>query len=319
MSTSERDVGTGSGPVNEVFNAALAAPGGFSGAIDELDYALLMPEMPSSQRPATGEDHISKLLKRVNEDPPFDKPELVTVTGVFYPAVLLTPGLWDRPDPGEGAKPIQWRTPLQDWLFSGFEQWAPSWDLNTSDGDDHPFFGQLGHEDEAFSLLVIVTGPKAGRLREKLLAADEMVCNVELTGVLIHRSQAGAILPPRMRDWEKKFDYCLLVDLAQEHRIDRVDVADPYSGYLWECVAPKQWMQGKDVPDLRDSFFVWEHTDFANPESRAYGLDTLEHKHTYIAERFGELELVQKSAPIVPGDPLLSTKSFYGVVERGPA
>ena len=44
------------------------------------------------------------------------------------------------------------------------------------------FFGQLGHEDEAFSLFVKVTGPRAGRLREKLLAADEMVCNVELTG-----------------------------------------------------------------------------------------------------------------------------------------
>jgi hypothetical protein len=316
MNASHGDLGMGGDGIDVVLTSSLRAAS-FSGVVDELTDALLMPELPPSHQPATEEDHISKLLERLNEEPSFDKPEPVTVTGVFYPAVLLTPGIWDRPDAGEGAKPIEWRTPLQNWLYSGFEQWAPSWDLNTSDGDDQPFFGQLGHEDEAFSLLVIVTGAKAGRLRETLLAADEMVCNVELTGALIHRSHASANLPTRMEDWGKTFDYCLRVDLSQDHQIARAGVADPYSGYLWECVAPKQWVRDKDVPELTDSFFVWEHTDFASPESRAYGLDTLEHKHAYIEERFGELELVQKSAPIVPGEPVLATESFYAVVEHG--
>jgi hypothetical protein len=314
MNASQGDLG-----MDVVFKSAVRVTTGFSPEVDELDDALFRrPELRPSHLPATDEDHISKLLERLNEEPWFDKPEAVTVTGVFYPAVLLTPGIWDRPDAGEGAKPIEWRTPLQNWLYSGFEQWAPSWDLNTSNGDDQPFFGQLGHEDEAFSLFVNVTGPGAGRLREKLLAADEMVCNVKLTGALIPRSHAGANLPTRAEDWGKSFDYCLLVDLARDHRIERSGDADPYSGYLWECVAPKQWVRGKDVPELTDAFFVWEHTDFASPDSRAYGLDTLVHKHTYIEERFGELELVQKSAPIVPGDPVLDTKPFYAVVEGGP-
>lgn len=309
----------GDSSIPQLLTAHLRAQASFAPGMSRLAEELWVSELSRGPQPAPGTDHISKLLERLSEGPSLEKPELVTVTGVFYPAMLLTPGIWDRPEPGEGADPIEWRTPLQDWLFSGFEQWAPSWDLNTSDDEDQPFFGQLGHEDEAFSLLVIVTGAKAGRLREKLLAADEMVCNVELTGALIHRSHARAKLPPRMAQWGKTFDYCLRVDLAQGHEIDRDGVADPYSGYLWECVAPKQWVQDKDVPELTDSFFVWEHTDFASPESRAYGLDTLKHKHAYIEERFGELELVQKSAPVVPGEPVLGTESFYAVVERGPA
>jgi hypothetical protein len=315
--------------VNDVLTAHLRAPASFSPALKSAGFSLTLkrladeirvPELARGPRPVGVEDHISELLARLKKGPVLDSPELITVRGVFYPAVLMTPGIWDRPDPGEGTAEIQWRTPLQDWLFSGFEEWAPSWDLNTPDGHtDRPLFGQLGHEDEAFSLLVLVTGPGAGLLREKLLGAAEMVCNVELRCWLIHRSHAGAMVPRRMRTWGKTFDYCLLVDLTQGHRIERYDADEPYSGYLWECVAPKEWLGGKGVPELVDSFFVWEHTDFASPQARDYGLDALAHKHAYIEERFGELELIQKSAPIVPGKSLLATESFYAVVEHGPA
>jgi len=319
MSASQTEAGTSGDRLDEFLGQTLSTRRGFAGVMDDLDQRLRIPELPQSPQPATGTDHISRLFERVNEGPSLARPELVTVAGVFYPAVLLTPGIRAGTGLGEGAEPIDWRTPLQSWLFSGFSEWAPSWDLNASDGDDQPFFGQLGYEDEAYSLFVVITGPGAGRLRQKLLAADEMVCNVELSGALIHRSHYEANLPPGIKDLEKKFDYCLGVDLSKGHRIERAGVADPYSGYLWECVAPKQWVQGKDVPELTDSFFVWEHTDFASPESRAYGLDTLNHKHAYIEERFGELALVQKSAPIVPGEPVLGTESFYAVIERGPA
>jgi hypothetical protein len=304
--------------VNDVFKAHLLAPAGFSPALKRLGEELWVPELSRGPRPVSAKEHVSELLARLKKGPVLESPELISVNGVFYPAVLLTPGIWDRPEAGEGAPPIDWRTPLQDWLFSGFEEWAPSWDLNTSDGDaDRPFFGQLGHEDEAFSLLVLITGPDAGLIREKLLAEGEMVCNVELTCSLIHRSHARAMVPRRMRTWGKTFDYCLHVDLAQEHRIERAGVNDPYSGYLWECVAPNEWLQGKDTPELIDSFFIWEHTDFASPDAREYGLDTLAHKHEYVEQRFGELGLIQKSAPIVPGRPLLATESFYAVVETG--
>jgi hypothetical protein len=305
--------------VNEVFNAHLRAPAGFSPALKRLADELWVPELSRGPRPVEAEEHVSELLARLKKGPVLESPELITVSGVFYPAVLMTPGIWDRPESGEGASQVRWRTPLQDWLFSGFEEWAPSWDINMREGDaDRPFFGQLGHEDEAFSLLVVITGPKAGLVREKLLGDAEMVCNVELTCWLIHRSHARAMVPRRMRTWGKTFDYCLLVDLTQGHRIERDDANDPYSGYLWECVAPKEWFRGKDVPELVDSFFVWEHTDFASPLARDYGLDALAHKQAYIEERFGELELVQKSAPIVPGQPLLATERFYTVIENGP-
>ena len=307
-------------PVTDVFKSAGArASRGFAPRMSRLREQMWATQLSRDPPPAPEEEHISKLLERLGEEPSADRPEPVTVTGVFYPAMLLTPGIWDRPDSGDGAKPLAWRTPLQAWLFSGFEQWAPSWDLNTSTTDDQTFLGQIGHEDEAFSLLVEVAGPTAGRLRETLLRPDEMVCNVELTGALINRREEREKLPARMAEWGKNFEYCLVVDLTQDqHKIERSGDADPYSGYLWECVAPKNWFEDKDVPDVTDSFFVWEHTDFAEPESRAYGLDTLAHKHAYIEDRFGELQLVQKSAPIVPGDPLLSTESFYEVIELLP-
>ena len=306
--------------LNDVLNAHLRAPAGFSPALKRLADELWVPELSRGPRTVDAEEHVSELLARLKKGPVLESPELITVRGVFYPAVLMTPGIWDRPDAAEGVAPIRWRTPLQDWLFSGFEEWAPSWDINTRGGDaDRPFFGQLGHDDEAFSLLVVITGPNAGLVRDTLLGDAEMVCNVELTCWLIHRSHARAMVPRRMRTWGKTFDYCLHVDLTQGHRIERDGADDPYSGYLWECVAPREWFRGKDVPELVDSFFVWEHTDFASPLARDYGLDALAHKHDYIEQRFGDLEVVQKSAPLVPGKPLLATEPFYTVIEHGPA
>jgi hypothetical protein len=295
-------------------------PTGFSPALDSLFEDLFNPGLARGPRHVDVEDHVSGLLAWLEEQPSLESPKLVTVRGVFYPAVLMTPGLWERSDAGEGGPEIQWRTPLQDWLFSGFEQWAPSWNLNASvqDNADRPSFAQIGHEDEAFSLLVVVTGPEAGAIPQKLLQSDEMVCNVEITGGLIYRGHLRDAMPARMRTWGKKFDYCLLVDLSKDdNAIERTGAADPYSGYLWECVAPKEWLRGKDTPEIVDSFFVWEHTDFASGPAREYGLEALAHKHAYIERHFGELELIQKSGPVVPGEPTLATESFYSVLERG--
>jgi hypothetical protein len=265
------------------------------------------------------QNHVSELRARLEKQPIPAAPELVTVRGVFYPAVLMTPGIWDRPESGEAAPSTEWRSALQNWLFSGFEEWAPSWDINVSsdDGNGGPIFGQLGHGDEAFSLLVAVTGTDAGKLRDELIGEGEMACSVELQCSLVHRRHARATVPKRMRTWGKTFDYCLLVNLDEGHRIERIDAAEPYSGYLWECVSPREWLGEKEVPDLIDVFFIWEHADFTRQEARDYGLDALAHKHAYIERRFGDLALVQKSAPIVPGTPLLATESFYGLVGHG--
>jgi hypothetical protein len=204
---------------------------------------------------------------------------------------------------------------LQEWLFSGFVEWAPSWDLNTKGaaGRERPFLGQLGHTDEAFSLLVAITGEDADSLRGRLLGEDEMVCNVDVTGTLLHRRHAGPI-KQEMRPWGKTFDYCLRVDLAEEgHRIERTEEEDAYSGYLWQCVAPREWVTG--TPAIRDVFFLWEHTDLASPSARDYGVAALAQKYSYVEERFGELVVVQKSAEALPGEPLLETDSFFSMIE----
>ena len=262
---------------------------------------------------------VDELRKRLDESPILERPELVKVRGVFYPAVLLTPGLWERPDADEDeGSSIDWRTPLQRWLFSGFEEWAPSWDITTSDGDaNRPLFGQLGHGDVAFSLLVVVIGEGAAALRGDLVEPGDMVASAELTCWLVHRHHARAGVPKAMQRWEKTFDYCLLVDLEEGHTIERAGAAGRYSGYLWECVCPEHWLVGKHTPNVEDCFFVWEHTDFATPEAREYGLDALAHKRAYVEHREGSLALVQKSNPLLEGEPLLETRSFYALVEQG--
>jgi hypothetical protein len=290
----------------------------FNGHLDHIsqklwEYAISRPTTRAKDRT------VASLRERLAKGPILDRAERVSVGGVFYPAVLMTPGLWDRAEAGEAAAPIPWRTPLQEWLFAGFEEWAPSWDINTTSGADaeRPLLGQLGHDDEAFSLLVVVKGPGAGNVRDELLAEGEMVCNVELRGSLVHRRQARAALSPRARRWGKTFDYCLVVDLERGDSIERTETTDPYSGYLWECVSPREWLGEKDVPDLIDAFFIWEHTDFANPDAREYGMDALVQKRRYVERRFGELALIQKSAPIVPGDPLLAIESFQTLIQHG--
>ena len=58
------------------------------------------------------------------------KTQFLTVTGHFFPSALLSFGWWDRVNRSLETD-IKWKDPiLQRWLFSGFEQWAPSWDLN---------------------------------------------------------------------------------------------------------------------------------------------------------------------------------------------
>jgi hypothetical protein len=310
---SEPRIGGGT-PVDAVFSEHLSH-------MNEL-WAFELSRGPAPSEALNGAvEHVADLRARLEKGPILESPEHVRVAGVFYPAVLLTPGIWERPDSGEGAQPIAWRTPLQDWLFSGFEEWAPSWDINAAadGGSELPLYGQLGSEDEAFSLLVVVIGPSAGRARNDLLGEGEMVCNVELTCTVVHRRHARARVPRRMRSWGKTFDYCLLVDLEQGHRIERADAREPYSGYLWECVSPKEWLGDREVPDLVDAFFIWEHTDFASPDARDYGLDALRQKHAYVEQRFGELELIQKSAPIVPGRPRLASESFHALVTGGAA
>lgn len=71
---------------------------------------------------------------------------------------------------------------------------------------------------------------------------------------------------------------------------------------------------GETPPELKNTFFVWEHTDFTKPDAVAYNLDSLARKTGYIESKFGKLALLQKSSHLVSGEPYYSVESFYGFV-----
>jgi len=58
----------------------------------------------------------------------FDDPPVARVQGTFAPVLLLYPGWWER-EPEVKRPEIAWRDELQEWLFYGFQEWGPSWDL----------------------------------------------------------------------------------------------------------------------------------------------------------------------------------------------
>ena len=125
-------------------------------------------------------------------------------------------------------------------------------------------------------------------------------------------------VPARMQTWGKTFDYCLLVDLDAGRRIERRRaLREPYSGYLWECVSPRDVARRQGGAGLVDAFFVWEHTDFASPGGARLRARGAAAEARYVEQRFGELELIQKSAPIVPGVPRLASESFLDLAAHG--
>ena len=87
-----------------------------------------------------------------------------------------------------------------------------------------------------------------------------------------------------------------------------------YSGYLWKCVAPLSWMENSRDLHLNQAYFLWEHTNFARQEAVAYNLDSLAHKEEYLRARHGDLVLIQKSSPLVPGKPEWSHEEIYDLL-----
>lgn len=101
------------------------------------------------------------------------QPRTVSVRGLLYPSALLVSGWWEsRMQKIEGAK---WHNGLQEWLFSGFHSWGPSWDFTwdferpENQANKPAFVAQLGEGDEANSIPVIIPADKAEKLTEKFL------------------------------------------------------------------------------------------------------------------------------------------------------
>jgi hypothetical protein len=252
------------------------------------------------------------------------EPIQITVRGTLFPCALLRSGWWDLRNNKEDAPQIKWKGgEIQQWLFHGFELWGPSWDFswdldNWEDAQKRPFFiAQLGDGDEANSLPVLIPREKARKLRERLKSWGGVEANV--SGILGHRQDFSKAFDPNLLTlFGGLLDYCLWLDQERsDHGIDAlIDSTAIYSGYLWKCVSPKQWLRNGRIPRLDDVFFVWEHANWASQDAVAFSLEALEKKEEYIRKRFGDLTLVQKSSWLVPGAPEWEQRQIYDVLLR---
>lgn len=244
----------------------------------------------------------------------------ITAQGMFFPCILLSSGWWQKG--GKTSKPsIAWRDPVQEWLFRGFDEWAPSLDISLhAQPDAGPYlFAQLGAGDEAQSLLVIIPGEKAKEVRG-YVASEGLTFAAQVTGRLTNRQHLPPALRQKLPRWGNAFDSCIQLDEDnKDHTVIPLSRAllTPYSGYLWQCVAPKALVQGKQLPELNEVYFVWEHTEFTQPDAVKYNLDSLLHKVEYLRSIHGDLVLLQKSSALVPGEPLYSSGVFSGAVLSG--
>jgi hypothetical protein len=243
---------------------------------------------------------------------------LIRVRGTLFPAALLTEGWWERKQLEAGSLTIEWANPLQQWLFRGFDLWAPSWDVCWGATDPNEpakryHIAQLTEGDEADSLPVIIGPRNAEELRAEFQdswGGFEAV----VVGRLGHRFHFDKVLPKNVK--RDPHDYYISVeDDNRRHKITRLKGVrtDLYSGYLWKLVAPEEWVKNEPMLGLNQVYFVWEHTNFVAKEAVQYNLEGLEHKERLIARQHpgSKLILLQKSHEIVPGEPAWPMEKFY--------
>ena len=269
---------------------------------------------------------IKDLRERLQKVGTLQKPELIRVRGTLFPAALLTAGWWERKKT-ESKLNIAWRNPLQQWLFQGFDLWAPSWDISWDFEGRRPEMNpycvaQLTDGDEADSLPVIVPAVKARKLRDEFRDSWGGF-EVEVQGLLGHRYAFEEKVPKGVKGEPLDY-YVALEDDNKKHKISLLAAkTELYSGYLWKCIAPKEWMEGEKLLALDQVYFVWEHTNFAAKDAVAYNLDGLAHKEGLIAKMHpgSDLVLLQKSHSAVPGVPVWDVQDFYRLLlgEKGEA
>lgn len=272
------------------------------------------------------------------------KPRPVNIDGVLQPYALMHSGWWETEDEdGKSSGKKSGVRGLREWLLFGLQEWAPSWGYawsmsESGAGVNRPFhLGQIADEmcDEAESIPVYIPADKAAQLTAEFLENPGGL-NVTLTGIIVHRKHfcplSLAIDHPEKcmtceqgpeclvdQNFGGALDYCIVVDANEpSHGIVIKGPAEFYSGYLWTCLVPKNIVSDVSQASKNDSFFVWEHTNFADPEAVAFNLDSLERKRTYLEAKHGPMYLVQKSSVLVPGTPEVASDIFYQRLLRGP-
>jgi TIR domain-containing protein len=247
-------------------------------------------------------------------------PVKITINGTLFPCALLSSGWWDKHAETKNRQ-IKWRDELQQWLFHGFDEWGPSWDFtwdfdNKAKNRKRPYFvAQIGDGDEANSIPVLLTASKARKLRDQFREHWGGM-EASATGVLGHRRHFVKHVAPGALDlFGGLLDYCLFIDdEKKDHKVEPgQDDTSIYSGYLWKCVAPKEFYRDRNLR-LNDVYFIWEHVNFASDDALKYGLDAIARKEELIERRRGKLVLVQKSSSFVSGTPALSPDAVYRIL-----
>jgi hypothetical protein len=249
-------------------------------------------------------------------------PTLVHVSGVFAPSILLTVAWWERRRSSASPR-MSWRDPVQEWLFTGFDLWGPSWDLSLASelesGQMTHLLGQLGSADEADSIPIVIHQRKAQDIRDTI-GPQRVVFQAEVTGLLVPASQLSPSEVGRLTPLERapanaggRTEYCLLLrDDDQEHDI-LLSSRRPklYSAYLWQCWGPTP--TADNPPRLSDVYFVWEHANLSDRECIDFHLDALEHKVKQLGPRFPQdAVLLQKShSSLIKDTPAMSATDFY--------
>jgi hypothetical protein len=252
------------------------------------------------------------------------EPKLISVQDTFFPCILLSTGWWERSSSVGRIQP-RFKDEVQEWLFKGFDLWAPSWDLSlaaaSETGAPTHLVGQIGSGDEADSLPVIVARGKAAGVLG--LLGDDAVMSATVTGLLKHVSHYSpeervALVGGSASDQDDLADvsnYCIVVeDDERTHDVARRStLPELYSGYLWQCWGPRASLERG--PRLDEVYFIWEHTNFNSTDALKYNLDALRYKVGQLTQRIADPILMQKShSRIVPDTPQLSTHKFYDLL-----
>jgi hypothetical protein len=261
------------------------------------------------------------------------KQETVQVRGVFYPGVLLSRGWWERcgNNSANVCTRVRHKGGVHEWLQHGFEEWGPSWEcsLERSEHTENYLLGQIGCEDEANSILLVVQRAKAEIMREEFLNSKGlfMAKLAKAVGSVCHvddlSSETKAMLDERLtRAWRNIFDYCLYISSGKEKHTLEPEHGDAgiYSGYLWQCLYPKRDIKGGIQAKAEDAYFLWEHTNFANEEAIKFGIAALQRKRELLEKEAGDLVLLQRSAWRIEQEtgetPLYKSEEAVGFVRQ---
>ncbi len=284
---------------------------------------------------------VADLLAKLDGSPASASLPTCSVSGAFFPSILLYEGWWNKAKTGAAAWGADAANEdagnrfqnIQSWLNRGFEQWGPSFNLVAPGETETDLFAQLGYGDEANSLPVVV-GPMKARVALDALGRS-LVMRAKVQGALCHRDHLATHFTGRSQAIAKRlvtanpqYQHFLLVqDDNPDHKVEP-DKQKPslYSAYLWQCLARKEDEESarNGLLPLRKTIFLWEHTNLADPDSVKFNFDSLMSKKRYLENTVGTgaLSVLHHSYPVhhvIGGDtvaPLVSTATMMDLFSR---